>query len=1092
MLSPDSVSQWRTQTHLYVFKAESDLTLQVKVYDASQTRILKKALSTEVLGIPNVKQALSDPSALFETIFQKKLLLIDPPSSPSVSILEECLTDIEKIIAQLQPKVLFENKELEEFTCPISLEVFNDPVIDNDGHTFEEKIIEEHRKTNNTCPISRVPITSLTPNRILKDRIEKIKQQNPIPTFALFKNSNTKLANMSLEMAQECIKSGEYEQALNSYSQALQYTKAWQDYEKLPLLFELMKEENKASLAYLYLIQYQLQDKKILDALKTVEEYTKKYPEFVQVYPLLFKLYRCTEQTSKAVTFGLQIGEALGKQHPQEAIQMYRQILTEDPYQLMAYEPLAHLLKDSHEKAHILLQGACCAIQQKKYEMASTFCLHAEQFNEESFVDRLVELNLLSKQGISAKQKIRDMAVFFEKKDKPSLMIKAYRMLAHLNYDPIYYEKIIAGYEKIDYPKKALQWRLAWLSLLIEKKEWEKAEQLAKAVQYETVQKIPIYEQLETIYTHSNPDNLNDLWVDLGMAYFESGRIDEAEKTYRKGCEKFHTYEHVIGLAATLIRQNKIDLGVQAYYEAASIALENDDLDSLCNCIENIKEVDPDMNLLKPSHKRLLLTQTKMLELSKELKETKEDLSKIKVELSKDYPLEFVALVKNFPKEQIPKDVTSVLEGRNTFLKRYAEARNTLIVWEKLAKQLQQPLFFPKTTYESSGSVITEAAKFPIWFSSMKSLPQITKLDLRNKQLTSIPSEINTLFSLTSLDLSINQFTLIPTEVFLGKNRFVFIPSLLKSLNLANNQLKQIPEAIGGLQSLESLDLSQNQISKIPQALGTLPQLKELHLKGNQFILFPRELRKLSKLEVLDLSNNNLISVSLTISDLSGLKKLILKHNNLTTISNEIGNLSKLKKLDVAENRLDGIPPGIFKLPNLKELRLENNKITDIPTQISELTTLSELSLFYNQITIVPREVCKLTQLNVLRLSQNEITDIPEEIGELSELELLTLFHNKISSIPRGIGKLSTLNNLSFSSNEISEIPVEIAQLTQIKELDLSKNPLTSIPKEIGGMKKLKKLCLGGTKITAIPDEVTKLTSLEVVLKEENEESDLI
>ncbi len=59
------------------------------------------------------------------------------------------------------------------FTCPITHMLFEDPVIDNEGNSYEKKAIEDWLKRNQTSPITRNPlsINDLKPNRGLKDAI---------------------------------------------------------------------------------------------------------------------------------------------------------------------------------------------------------------------------------------------------------------------------------------------------------------------------------------------------------------------------------------------------------------------------------------------------------------------------------------------------------------------------------------------------------------------------------------------------------------------------------------------------------------------------------------------------------------------------------------------------------------------------------------------------------------------------------------------------------------------------------------------------------------------------------------------------------
>ena len=62
--------------------------------------------------------------------------------------------------------------------CPITLELFSDPVRAEDGHTYERKAITEWINRHGTSPITRksLSIDRLTPNRAIKDTLEAYKQ----------------------------------------------------------------------------------------------------------------------------------------------------------------------------------------------------------------------------------------------------------------------------------------------------------------------------------------------------------------------------------------------------------------------------------------------------------------------------------------------------------------------------------------------------------------------------------------------------------------------------------------------------------------------------------------------------------------------------------------------------------------------------------------------------------------------------------------------------------------------------------------------------------------------------------------------------
>eukprot|EP00475_Leptophrys_vorax_P040362 TRINITY_DN7471_c0_g2_i1.p1 TRINITY_DN7471_c0_g2~~TRINITY_DN7471_c0_g2_i1.p1 ORF type:complete len:622 (+),score=170.04 TRINITY_DN7471_c0_g2_i1:209-2074(+) len=71
----------------------------------------------------------------------------------------------------------------EEFLCPISYQLMNDPVMiseADDGISYERSAIEEWLKKEKTNPLTRQPISStkLTPNRALKATIDNFKKNN--------------------------------------------------------------------------------------------------------------------------------------------------------------------------------------------------------------------------------------------------------------------------------------------------------------------------------------------------------------------------------------------------------------------------------------------------------------------------------------------------------------------------------------------------------------------------------------------------------------------------------------------------------------------------------------------------------------------------------------------------------------------------------------------------------------------------------------------------------------------------------------------------------------------------------------------------
>lgn len=439
------------------------------------------------------------------------------------------------------------------------------------------------------------------------------QDKNPIPTLSNFQRENQTLASSSLKMAQEFIEANEFNEAIKAFENAFQYSQKWEDYEKLPHFFEKYKKTNEAGLSYLYLAQYQFQGGQNEKAIGTLEHIQKNYPKITQISLLLNKLYWSTKQSEKMIDHGLKMGEILAHNYPEQAMLIYRHLLAVAPNQWNAYSSLANILQDPREKAHILLVGACHAIEANELTKARKFCEQAENYHNESFIDLLIDIDLRLKEKSDVKEKILSMAKLYERKNLIPQMIQSYRVL--LKDDKSFIDNIIQGYLKSNKPQKARTWSLYWLSMLINNNQWEKAEKILLTELRNSDEKIPYFEQLEKIYTNWNRPQLNDLWRQLGKAYLQKEQLSLAEAVYKKAYDQFNSFEFGLALADTYSKQNKNDLGVQTYYQISSLALLEKRFDQLIHCVNKIKQIDPQLQHLEVSQRVQLLTQQHLIEM---------------------------------------------------------------------------------------------------------------------------------------------------------------------------------------------------------------------------------------------------------------------------------------------------------------------------------------------------------------------------------------------------------------------------------------------------------------------------------------------
>ncbi|MDJ0652219.1 MAG: hypothetical protein QNJ27_04370 [Simkaniaceae bacterium] len=612
--------QRRDFDRTYLFQVNNEGKISLKVLDLAQKCLFKKAFSAAELSLP-VSQLLAKGnfSPILERLVEKQSFPKEHlPAHPQEVTPEKCERLFDQIIEQLTLKRFVARNEREEFICPLTLETLLDPVIDEHGHTFEKSAIETYLQRENACPIDRQPIHSLIPNRSLKQIIQNWQEPDPVPNFSLFKEENPRLASANLQMVQTYVEEKKYQQALDFYAKALQSTKSDEDYAFLPTLFELMGDYDKATLAYLYLAKYQLLANKTSQAIETLESCQRGHTFSLQNNLALIELYYRSAQPEKALALSFQTAEIFSTQNPEQAITLYKRLITDHPAELSSYSSLAALVESPQEKAHILLKGALEAIRHGDYAAAEKLTQKAESHSQDSFVDSLVSLDLIKKQGPAPrlKQKLLYLADAFEKKGLTKQLLSTYKMLFQLDKNPDHCQKILSAYQTLQKPQKEFAWSLTLTALLIEQQQWEQAETVAKETLqkvHELEQRVPLYENLEKIYTAWNGHKLQNLWPQLGKAYRERSQLDLAEKTYKKAFERFHQFADAIALAETLKASDKTRESVHTYYEAAVEALLEQNSDKLALCTQGIKQIDPHLQQLDLNQRMYLLAQEQIL-----------------------------------------------------------------------------------------------------------------------------------------------------------------------------------------------------------------------------------------------------------------------------------------------------------------------------------------------------------------------------------------------------------------------------------------------------------------------------------------------
>ncbi|XP_039225851.1 DISP complex protein LRCH3 isoform X2 [Crotalus tigris] len=264
----------------------------------------------------------------------------------------------------------------------------------------------------------------------------------------------------------------------------------------------------------------------------------------------------------------------------------------------------------------------------------------------------------------------------------------------------------------------------------------------------------------------------------------------------------------------------------------------------------------------------------------------------------------------------------------------------------------------------------------------------------------------------TQADLSRNRLSELPQEACL------FVS--LESLNLYQNCIRYIPEAILNLQSLTFLNISRNQLSTLPVHLCSLP------------------------LKVLIASNNKLVSIPEEIGQLRHLMELDVSCNEIQTIPPQIGNLTSLRDLNIRRNHLVHLPEELAELPLIR-LDFSCNKITTIPVCYRNLRHLQTITLDNNPLQSPPAQICIKGKIHIFKYLNMEACKVVPDLPDYHRrpIGFGSCHEDLYSSRPYGALD-SGFNSVDsgdkrWSGNEptdeFSDLPLRVAEITKEQRL---------------------------------------------------------
>ncbi|XP_017901444.1 PREDICTED: leucine-rich repeat and calponin homology domain-containing protein 3 isoform X4 [Capra hircus] len=261
--------------------------------------------------------------------------------------------------------------------------------------------------------------------------------------------------------------------------------------------------------------------------------------------------------------------------------------------------------------------------------------------------------------------------------------------------------------------------------------------------------------------------------------------------------------------------------------------------------------------------------------------------------------------------------------------------------------------------------------------------------------------------------------------------------------DLSRNRLSEIPIEACHFVSLENLNLYQNCIRYVPEAILNLQALTFLNISRNQLSTLPVHLCELP-LKVLIASNNKLVSLPEEIGHLRHLMELDVSCNEIQTIPSQIGNLEALRDLNVRRNHLVRLPEELAELPLIR-LDFSCNKITAIPVCYRNLRHLQMITLDNNPLQSPPAQICIKGKIHIFKYLNMQACKIAPDLPDYDRRPMgFGSCHEELYS-GRPYGALdSGFNSVDsgdkrWSGNEptdeFSDLPLRVAEITKEQRL---------------------------------------------------------
>ncbi|KAG8932183.1 hypothetical protein FRC01_000162 [Tulasnella sp. 417] len=214
----------------------------------------------------------------------------------------------------------------------------------------------------------------------------------------------------------------------------------------------------------------------------------------------------------------------------------------------------------------------------------------------------------------------------------------------------------------------------------------------------------------------------------------------------------------------------------------------------------------------------------------------------------------------------------------------------------------------------------------------------------------------------------------------------------LEELDLYDNKIKHLGDALNGHDQLTSLDLSFNLLRHVPEGIAQLPTLRTVYFVQNKITKISGLEFSGATLRSLELGGNRIRTIE-NLDALVNLEELWLGKNKITKLEN-LSSLHKLRILSIQSNRIVKLE-GMDSLTDLEELYISHNGVERLEG-LDNNTNLTTLDVGSNRIPKV-ENISHLKLLEEFWANDNKIPnlhDLDSQLGKTDTLKTIYLEGN--------------------------------------------------------------------------------------------------